>query len=198
MAAIELGSRASSSIKRHISERAVVRARFKGVVAKVFHHDSDLVNASGADRCCASSSHESRSDVSVPIDQAAQVRPDNGGIVSLNGMEPGVVLARRRLPIPSAVRKCGSASQCRRRCRSIRRFKARCCSLASGVITIRRRDSQSADGSGSCSSPRRRPRSQARLRTGLVVRIVPDHHRPRAGRQSRKVGGEVNGGCGAR
>ncbi len=81
---------------KETADRATVKARFPGVVAKVFHSEGDLVNASPLDPVLRVID-PTRLEVSmaVPVEDAAQVQPGMAAtIVSANGAEPGSVLFR--------------------------------------------------------------------------------------------------------
>jgi membrane fusion protein, multidrug efflux system len=89
---------------KEAADRATVRARFPGIVAKVFHHEGDLVNPSPLDPVLRviDPTHLEVS-LSVPMQEAAQVQPGMPAtIVSANGAEPGAVLLRSPADDPHA------------------------------------------------------------------------------------------------
>ena len=89
---------------KEAADRATVRARFSGVVAKVFHGEGDLVNPSATDPVLRVID-PARLEValSVPIQQATGIQPGMPAtIVSANGAEPGAVLLRMAVDDPHA------------------------------------------------------------------------------------------------
>jgi RND family efflux transporter MFP subunit len=86
------------------AERAIVKARFPGVVAKIFHNEGDLVNATVVDPVLRVID-PSRLEVAmaVPVQDLPQVEAGQAAtIVSANGAEPGTVLMRPTVDDPRA------------------------------------------------------------------------------------------------
>ena len=86
------------------SERAIVKARFSGVVARRFHNEGDLVNASTNDPVLRVVD-PSRAQVSlmVALQDLPQIQPGQSAtIVSPQGPEPGTVLLPPRPSDPRA------------------------------------------------------------------------------------------------
>jgi RND family efflux transporter MFP subunit len=86
------------------AEHATVKARFAGVVAKRFHSEGDMVNASPTDPVLrVVDPTQVQVSMSVPLADAAQVQQGQmATIISANGAEPGIVVARATPNDPQA------------------------------------------------------------------------------------------------
>jgi RND family efflux transporter MFP subunit len=86
------------------ADRAIIKARFPGVVTKLFHNEGDLVNATVVDPVLRVID-PSRLEVSmtVPVQDLTQVEAGQAAtIVSGNGAEPGTVIMRPTVDDPRA------------------------------------------------------------------------------------------------
>ena len=86
------------------AEHATVKARFAGVVAKRFHNEGDLVNASPTDPVLrVVDPTQVQVSMNVSLADSAQIQQGQPAtIVSANGAEPGIVVARSTPNDPQA------------------------------------------------------------------------------------------------
>lgn len=86
------------------AERAVVRARFSGIVTKVFHNEGDLVNGSVMDPVIRVVDPTRLEVVMMaPVQELVQIQPGQPAtVVSVNGAEPATVLLRPTPADPQA------------------------------------------------------------------------------------------------